>query len=282
MAPEWARAVRPLVVLFTLINLFVTWLFNASVTAQGGAYATGVLVLMSSACVATVIERWRERTGPWPRRLPWGYAFITLVFVYTTTAIIIEKPDGIKIASGFIVAIIVASVASRLYRSTELRFEGFRFVDEPSRFLWDSMKMLEIPVLVPHRPGRRGLDKKEESIRQEHRLAPDVPIVFCEVQVGDPSEFYQEPLMEVKQEGGRFVLKVTRAASIAHTLAAIGLELSKHGRPPEIHFGWSDESPVAANIGFLLFGEGNVPWLVRELIVKAEPDPERQPRVIIG
>src|SRR5262249_13210249 len=55
MAPEWARVIRPLVVLFTVINLFVTWIFDASVTKQGGAYATGVLVLMSSACVATVI-----------------------------------------------------------------------------------------------------------------------------------------------------------------------------------------------------------------------------------
>src|SRR5262249_30181050 len=61
MAPEWARALRPLVVLFTGINLLVTWLFDASVSAQGGAYATGVLVLISSACVATVIDRWRAR-----------------------------------------------------------------------------------------------------------------------------------------------------------------------------------------------------------------------------
>jgi hypothetical protein len=39
---------------------------------------------------------------------------------------------------------------------------------------------------------------------------------------------------------------------------------------------------MAANIGFLLFGEGNVPWMVRELILDAEPDPAKQPRVIIG
>jgi hypothetical protein len=37
-----------------------------------------------------------------------------------------------------------------------------------------------------------------------------------------------------------------------------------------------------ANIGFILFGEGNVPWLVRELILKAEPDSAKRPRVIIG
>src|SRR5947209_10411457 len=106
MAPEWARAVRPLVLLFTAINLCVTWLFGADVEAQGGAYATGVLVLMCSACVATVIDRWRERKGPWPWRLPWGYACITAVFAYTTAANILERPEGIKIASWFILAII--------------------------------------------------------------------------------------------------------------------------------------------------------------------------------
>lgn len=282
MAPEWARAMRPLVLLFTAINLLVTWLFKASVSAQGAAYATGVLVLMTSGGVASVIDRWRHGTGAWIVRMPWYYLLVTVVFFYTTAANIYEKPDGIKIASWFIVAIVVASVVSRLRRSTELRFERFIFADDQSRFLWDSMRMLEIPVLIPHRPGRRSLDTKEKSIREEHRLGPDVPVVFCEVQVGDPSEFYQEPLMEMQQEGGRFILKITRAASIAHVLAALGLELSKHGRPPEIHFGWSDESSVAANIGFLLFGEGNVPWLVRELIVKNEPNPEKQPRVIIG
>jgi hypothetical protein len=77
-------------------------------------------------------------------------------------------------------------------------------------------------------------------------------------------------------------MKVTRCASIAHTIAALALELGKVGKPPEIHFGWSDESPMVANLGFLLFGEGNIPWMVRELIQKAQPDPDRQPRIVIG
>src|SRR5262249_51945129 len=76
MAPEWARAVRPLVILFTAINLVVTWIFDASVKVQGDAYATGVLALITSACVATVIDRWRSRAElPWWRRFPWAYGF---------------------------------------------------------------------------------------------------------------------------------------------------------------------------------------------------------------
>ena len=282
MAPEWARAVRPLVLLFTAINLLVTWIFKADVEAQGGAYATGVLVLISSGCVATVIDHWRQRSGHWLIRTPWYFVLVTGVFFFTTAANMIERPDGIKIASWFIIAIVVASFGSRLKRSTELRFKAFEFADINSRFLWDSLKHLEFPVLVPHRPGRRELDRKEASIRRRHRLSDDVPIVFIEAELGDPSDFQQSPLMEVKQEDGRFIISVKRCASIAHAIATIALELSRVGKPPEIHFGWSDENQLAASIGFFLLGEGNVPWRVRDLIRKAEPDLKLHPKVIIG
>ncbi len=282
MAPDWARAVRPLVLIFTAINLTVTWIFDADVKAQGGAYATGVLVLISSACVATVIDRYRasQSSGVW--RVPWRFVAITAVFFYTTAANMIERPDGIKIASCFIVAIIGLSFYSRLRRSTELRFQGFEFANIESRFLWDSLKHLEFPVLVPHRPGTRELVKKEQAIRKRHRLAEDVPIVFIEAEVGDPSEFQQMPLMEIREAEGRFIIAVNRCVSVAHVIATIALELSRFGSPPEVHFGWSDESPLAASAGFLLFGEGNVPWMVRELIRRAEPDRKKRPQVFIG
>lgn len=282
MAPRWAEAVRWLVIHFTFINIIVTLIFGASVIAQGGAYATGVMVLMSSGAIAVVIDLWLKRTGPWWKRLHWGYLAATAVFIYTTIAIIIEKPDGIKIAGAFIGAVLVFSIISRTRRSTELRFDKFDFVDETSHFLWDALRHLEFPVLVPHRPGHHTIAQKDEKIRRVHRLGPKVPIVFVEATVGDPSEFHQNPMIEVTEQDERFVLKLTRCVSVAHAVATVALELSKTGMPPEIHFGWSGESPLAANLGFLLFGEGNVPWLVRELILKAEPDPAKQPRVIIG
>ncbi|MEX2092043.1 MAG: hypothetical protein WD971_05165 [Pirellulales bacterium] len=282
MVPRWAEAVRALVIVFTGINLLVTWIFGASVVAQGGAYATGVMVLMSSAAVAVVIDQWRKRSGPWIQRLPWGYAVAMLVFFYTTVAIIIEKPDGIKIAGAFIAAVLIVSFVSRLRRSTELRFEKFEFVDETSRFLWDALRHLEFPVLVPHRPGHHTIEQKDERMRRVHRLDDEVPIVFVEAVLGDTSEFEQNPLLEVVQEEERFIVRLRRCVSIAHAVATVALELSKAGKPPEIHFGWSDESPLAANLSFLLFGEGNVPWLVRELIAKAQPDSKKRPRVIIG
>jgi hypothetical protein len=282
MAPEWASAIRPLVILFTLINLFVTWVFNADVNAQGGAYATGVLVLMSSASIASVIDIYGKRTGLWLFRVPWMFVFISLVFVYTTIDIMIEKPDGMKIASFFILAIVVSSFTSRVLRSTELRFDHFEFANPESKMLWESLLYMEIPVLVPHRPGRRDLIEKEADIRRVHRLADHEPIVYIEAIPGDASEFLHTPYMEVFSQQERFIIRVTKCHSVAHVIAAIGLELAKQGHPPEIHFGWSDEVPLAANIKFVLFGEGNVPWMVRELVRKAQPESKFQPRIIIG
>lgn len=283
MAPEWASKIRALVVLFTVINLIVTGIFKADVQAQGGAYATGVMMLISSACVATVIDLYRKRQGSTMSRISWPFICITAVFFYVTVMIVKEKPEGMAIASCFIAAVFVSSLTSRLMRCTELRFVSFRFINHESHFLWDALRHLEFPVLVPHRTGAdRTLADKEEQIRREHHLDPNMPIVFVEAHVGDASDFYQSPIIEVTEEEGRFIIRVTNCVSIAHVLAAIALELSKSGLPPELHFGWSDENPLAMNLRFVLFGEGNVPWLVRELIIKAEPDPTRQPRVIIG
>jgi hypothetical protein len=283
MAPEWTRAVRPFVILFTGVNLLVTWAFDASVEAQGGAYATGVLVLISSACAATVIDKFRKREGPWWRRIPIRFSIVVAIFFYTTAAVMIEKPDGLKISACFIVAIIVISMASRAMRSTELRFGGFEFKDETTRLIWDDLKAYSFPVLVPHRPGARSLEEKEAIIRMEHRLQEKDQIVFIEALLGDVSAFEHKPLLEVAEQGdNRIVLRATRCASIPHVIAAIGLEMSKSGTPPEIHFGWSNESPLAASLSFVLLGQGNVPWMVRELILKNEPDPAKQPRVVVG
>jgi hypothetical protein len=205
------------------------------------------------------------------------------VFVYTTIANEIEKHfQGLTIATFFILTIVLTSLVSRIARARELRFAGFQMADMQSRLLWDTIRHLELTILVPHRPGRRTLAEKESSIRREHRIPRDLMIVFVEVELSDASDFAPEPVMKISQEEGRYVMDITGAASISHTLAAVSLEMAKVGRPPEIHFGWTDESPVSGTLGFLLFGEGNVPWMVRDLIRRAEADPAKRPLIIIA
>ena len=173
----------------------------------------------------------------------------------------------------------VAPVAQPAPRNA---FSGFQFKDASSQFLWDSVRDAQFDVLVPHRPGQRSLAEKEQVVRREHRLGSEVQIAFIEVELYDPSEFEHQPVLEVIQEQNSVILRITRASSIAHTLAALALELSKSGKAPEIHFGWSEQGVVAGTLGFLLLGEGNVPWMVQQLLQKAQPDVEKRPMVMIG
>lgn len=282
MELHWARAVGAVLHLSNVVKLAITLFFHADVTSQRGALATSMLVLFAGAAAATALDRWPGKGRSPTARRPWLCAAVACALFATALAVAARRPAGLAIALALVGTILVTSMLSRLLRTNELRLGGFRFASPESEFLWKSLQHLEFPVIVPHRPGHHGLEEKEAKIRARHRIAPEVPVVFVEAELGDPSDFTQEPLLEVTQEDGRFVLRLTHCPSIPHALAALALELSKGGLPPEIHFGWSDESPLRANLNFVLFGEGNVPWMVRELIRRAEPEPARQPRVVIG
>ena len=43
-----------------------------------------------------------------------AFAVVTLIFLYTTVANVVERPDGVKIASFFIASIIATSIASAI------------------------------------------------------------------------------------------------------------------------------------------------------------------------
>jgi hypothetical protein len=211
-----------------------------------------------------------------------GYALIALVFLAAMLYVVVTTLSGLVIAGLFTLAIVVLAVLARTVRSSELRTTGFEFVNEQSRLLWDSMRAADFPVLVPHRPGRHARDAKEMCIRGEHNLAPDLDLVFLEIELDDPSDFDQTPLVEVFREGSRFVVRIRRCTSIANAIAAVALEFSKVGRPPSLHFGWSERGPLGALWSFLVFGEGNVPGVVRDLLIRAEPREDRRPRVVVG
>jgi len=289
MAPEWAAAYRPLVLAFTAINLLVTWAFNADVSAQGGAYATGVLVLMTSAAIATLVDISHkplptDGRGILGRRASIAYFFVVcLVFIYTTIANMIERPDGIIIASIFIGCVLAISIFSRFWRAEEMRLKEFRFADDAARMLWTDICLDgTFQVLVPHRPGQRSLAEKEAEIRRKHRIPQGVPIVFLEVHYGDTSDFENAPIIGVRQEGDFFVITAHDCVSVSHTIVQLAMEMTKNGSPLDIVFGWSKGHRLRLALDFLLFGRGDVPNRVVDLLDDAIVDPDKRPTVIVG
>ncbi|MSR58696.1 MAG: amino acid transporter [Planctomycetaceae bacterium] len=283
MELDWARRLGVKMRFFNVVVLVVVVLFHAHIDALQWVYATSVLVLLSGASLAAVIDVRRRLARTWPRRLAVApFAVILVFFAGMTLLTILISRAGLEIALAFAVGLFATSLVSRWIRSTELRFQGFEFVDDDSRIAWQHCCAHEFQVLVPHRPGLRPRAEKNRAIRLRHRLGADVPIILVEAQLGDTSDFLQAPLMRITREEGVDLIEVSRCVSVSHVLAAMALEMSRVGRPPELHFGWSDESPLAANLNFLLFGEGNIPWMVRELTRHAEPDSDRRPKIIIG
>lgn len=283
MEMRWAHRVGVMMHLFNVVILVVTLWFRASVSAQLWAYATSVLVLLTSAALAAFLDvrvRWSTSRHRWLAQLP--FFFFSAFFLAMVIHLLATNRSGLYVALIFVGVVVVMGLVSRWHRSTELRFHGFAFADPVSQERWEEIRRLDFQVLVPHRPEHGTLAEKEKEIRERHRLRPEVPILFVEAVLGDTSAFFQVPFMEIRKENGQEVIVVSRCVSVSHVLAAIALEFRHVGRPPELHFDWSEESPLAANLSFLLFGEGNIPWMVHALIQKAERDPTRRPRVVVG
>ena len=278
MAPEWTRAARPLVLLFTAITFFITYMFKADVEAQGGAYATGVLVLMTSAAVAVTLAAFQRHLL---RRF--AFAAITVVFVYTTIANVIERPDGVKIASWFIVTIIVTSLISRVLRSTELRIRGVEPDAVARQFIRDAAGA---PVrIIANRPDTGMPEEYEHKLREaseSHHLPPDEHVLFLEVRPGDVSEFSNTLQVAGVDVGGYHVLRCMSPA-IPNAIAALLLYCrDETGKIPHAYFGWTEGNPIAYLLKFLAFGEGDTAPVTREVLRQAESNPMRRPRIHIG
>jgi hypothetical protein len=278
MAPEWTKAMRPLVLVFTGITFLVTVIFQADVEAQGGAYATGVLVLMCSAALAVTLAAYR--TGRWWQH----YLVITLVFAYTTLENILQRPEGIRIAGIFIASIIVLSLVSRVLRSTELRIQGVD-LDEAAALFIDQAATTGNVRVIANRPGVGDIPEYAAKIREArdtHQLKPWEPVLFIEVATGDASEF-SNVLKVNGVEIGPFRVLRCRSAAVPNAIAGLLLNIrDRTGKVPHAYFGWTEGNPIAYLLKFLAFGEGDVPPVAREVLRQTEPDPERRPRIHLG
>ncbi len=282
MAPRWISYSRPLVLLLFVIDVVVTLIFDAEVEAQGGAYATGVLVLMLSAAVAVALALWREgRAQAIGKVQAFGLSMyfwlVTAVFAFTLVDNVIERPDGVIIASCFIFAVITFSALSRAVRSLELRVSEVIFQDESSIELWKSItgKRVHLVPLRTNEPHERA--RKTDEVRKHYHVQG--PIAFIHVRLLDNrSEFLSPIHIKVSKENENFVIDISGAIAIANTIAYISELID----PISIFLGLTRQNLMTQSFRYLLWGEGETGLLVYTVLLRYwEWTPEEDVRPLI-
>lgn len=281
MAPSWAGAMRPLVIFFTVVAFGVTFYFKASVDEQAGAYATGVLVLITSAAIAATISVWRTSN----KAVKTYFAAVCFIFVYTTFANMSERPEGAQIALFFIGSILFASILSRFMRATELRVEKVQIDEKAQGFIEQMLTTHRGEVrLLAHRHGMKDFKQKEAFARLAHSIQDEEgDFIILEVELSDASEF-SEDLLEVRgyEESGYKILRCSNPA-VPNAIAAILLEIrDRTNKIPHVYFGWSQGHPIGHTFKYIFFGEGETATITREILRSSEPYEERRPFVHVG
>ncbi|MCU0535051.1 MAG: amino acid transporter [Hydrococcus sp. Prado102] len=279
MAPNWTLAIRPLVLVYTAIAFTVTIIFRANVEAQGGAYATGVLVLMSSAAFAVTLSARHRRS----KSGTLTFGLITLIFIYTTIANIIERPEGIRIAGFFIGTIIATSLVSRVWRSTELRVEQIEMDETALSFLaQENHHTIRLVANRINEGDEREYFLKDKEVREDNHIPSQDPVLFLEIEVSDASAFANTIRVKGVQVGNYRILRA-RSAAVPNAIAAILLNLrDRTGKIPHAYFGWVEGNPIQYLLRFILFGEGDIAVVTREVLRKAERNPELRPAIHVG
>lgn len=284
MAPRWASYRRPLVFVLFTIDVIVTVVFKAGVEAQGGAYATGVLVLMVSASVAVALALGREshigrKILPGTLLLSFLFWVVTAVLGFTLVDNVIERPDGIIIGSCFILAVLVFSGVSRYFRATELRVAEFTFVDKDSQDLWQQLtdKKFNLVPLSEQSPAARAA--KAYTIRRNYQIG--APLTFIHVYLLDNRSEFLAPLrVKVTPEKQDYVIEVWGATAIANTIAYI----SELMDPIAIFLELTGENLMSQSFRYILWGEGEVGLLVYTILLhywEWTPPGDVRPRIYL-
>jgi hypothetical protein len=281
MAPEWGRAVRPVVLVYTAVSILITILFGADVNSQAGAYATGILAMMVSGSIAVTISAIRHRQ----RLATAGFTVLSLVLLYALVENIIEKPDGIAISIAFIAGVVIVSLVSRISRTTELRADRIEFDDTARRFITETLAQDGRLTLIANK-RQTGDDAEYVSKELEQRGMNPVPgdagVLFLEIDVTDPSQFSDILKVCGHQVAGHRILRA-RSPAVPNAIAAILLALRDGtGVRPHCHFEWSEGSPLGHLLRYLILGRGDTPPVVREILRTCEREPARRPGIHVG
>ena len=125
----------------------------------------------------------------------------------------IERPEGIQIASLFILAILAASLVSRVLRSTEVRIEGVAYDPIAARFINEAGERRSIRIIAsrPNTGLPEEYARKLSQAKESHHL-PDDAVLFLEISPGDASDFTGHLTVTGADVGGYRILRSTSPA----------------------------------------------------------------------
>ena len=282
MAPAWVSFNRPLVLVLLVINLLLTWIFGASVEAQGGAYATGVLVLILSAAVAVSLALGREARAARSQRAWLVHLYfwaVAGIFAYTLVDNVHARPDGVIIATFFVLGILVVGALSRWRRATELRVEYVTLADDSSAELWRRLCGKKVCLIPLARNTPYTLARKAKEIRAHYKIKD--PLAFLYVRLlDDRSDFlsglrlrvrlatghrgFMDDIMNKLVESEDYFIEVEGAVALANTIAY----LSELINPTSLFLGLTRKNMIGQALSYLLIGEGETGMMVYKILVK--------------
>lgn len=287
MAPHWTSHRRPMVLVIFGVSVLVTWIFDANVEAQGGAYATGVLVLMLSAAFAVALVLWREFRAA--RGLTTKLAtaaksayfwLITAVFLFTLVDNVIGRPEGVIIAGCFVLTIVALGALSRIRRATELRVSEMRFADEESARLWRTLVGKKVN-LIPLK-GSTPADRERKGAELRKHYALEGPLAFLHVNLIDNRSEFRAPLtLSIARCGDDIVMEVYGAIAVANTIAYVSELLD----PLSLFLGLTGKNLMSQATRYLLWGEGEVGLMVYKILLRywewTPGDDDVRPRIFL-
>ena len=282
MAPAWAAAKRPVVIFVTLVSFIITIAFKADVDNQAGAFATGLLVLITSGSIAATIVEWNRS-----KLLRATFLLISAIFIYASINVIFTRPDGLIISLAFTTLILITSIASRALRATELRIGKVFLDDRALSFIKKSCnrRMGQVRILAhKHEDKVIEYEEKVHEARITHSVqTAEGDFIFLEVKLGDVSDFMDETLEVTGHEVDGYQILRCTSPSVPNAIAALLLHIRDYtGRVPHVYFGWTEGHPIAYVFKYILFGEGETAPLTREILRSSEHDPKMRPRVHVG
>lgn len=141
---------------------------------------------------------------------------------------------------------------------------------------------LQLIANEPHEHSAAEYRAKENSQREATYIPGGRAVLFLEVTVQDSSDFTVDVAVHGEERYGVQILRVV-GPGVPNTIAAVLLQLREHtGEVPHAYFNWTEGNPVGHLLRFLVFGDGEVAPVTREVLRRAEPDPALRPRVHVG